>query len=402
MKSSTADTRCQPGGAPDPGSGLSRSGATTAPFGPTLALSIVFVYAGFLAAMGALLLVDHPVPIPGLPLQQNQDAETLLYLGSFVVILPISLVLGSRLADRIAAGPNGPALSTLTAALGAGLALALILVKASVLFTWGDTVGVALAAALAWWIAAAVAIRRAAQARPWEGLLNLAPAAAAVWAACGVLSFIVLLCLTNLASVSLLGAVIGVALLVAVLGAYDRLRPPALGRGWRIAIDVLLVVLILLAVPDLIVVRPEQAPGNLPISLRDVDHPVPPELPARAGQRGARRAADAGRHRLAVRRRQHLSARRLVQARPDRLRHARLPQRGCSALSSFAAGYCILRIAGTSPPARGLGARRRESSRSSSTPAYPIDSIPQDSTLRFGLPMAALLALVAGERWPAR
>ena len=31
---------------------------------------------------------------------------------------------------------------------------------------------------------------------------------------------------------------------------------------------------------------------------------------------------------------------------------------------------------------------------------FPIDAIPQDAALRFGLPMVVLLAVVAGERWP--
>ena len=56
---------------------------------------------------------------------------------------------------------------------------------------------------------------------------------------------------------------------------------------------------------------------------RDGHHPVPPELPARAGERGARRPRDARRHGVAVRRLEHLPARGLVPARADRLRHAR-------------------------------------------------------------------------------
>ncbi len=283
-------------------------------------MCVVLAYAGFLAAMSALLLVDHPAPIPGLPLRQNQDAETLLYLGTFVVILPLALRFGSGAADRIAAGPNGPVLRVLVALLAAGLALAVLAVKATGLFPWGDTIGVALVAALAWWVAAALAIRRALGPLPWHGLSRLAGAEAAIWGVCAVLSFAVLLCLTDLSSVSPLGAVLGAAVVTGVVAAHERLAPPLLGRRRRIAIDLVLLGLILLAVPDLLVARPEQAPGSLPISLETSIIQFHQNFllgPANEVLAGRPMLIDtASQYGVGL----HLPARRLVQAGPDRLR----------------------------------------------------------------------------------
>ena len=68
----------------------------------------------------AYLLTD-PIAVPlgegNRPLtatgEQNQDAENLLFLLAFAVVLPAALVLVPRIADRIAAGPNGPGLEAL-------------------------------------------------------------------------------------------------------------------------------------------------------------------------------------------------------------------------------------------------------------------------------------------------
>ena len=87
--------------------------------------------AGFAALMGATLLLDHPTPIgPPFP-AQNQDAETLLYLLAFLLVLPLALIIGTRTADRIAAGANAAGLSALVGLLAVGFAGAILLVKLS-------------------------------------------------------------------------------------------------------------------------------------------------------------------------------------------------------------------------------------------------------------------------------
>ena len=66
----------------------------------------------------------------------------------------------------------------------------------------------------------------------------------------------------------------------------------------------------------------------------------------------------------------------------------------------FAAGYCVLRLARVSRllAAAALAAAVVVLVFNLS---YPVGSLPQSTPLRFGLPMAVILALVAGERWPS-
>ena len=67
----------------------------------------------------------------------------------------------------------------------------------------------------------------------------------------------------------------------------------------------------------------------------------------------------------------------------------------------FAAGYGVLRLAGTSRPlsaaAMGVAVVALVFNL-----AYPVGALPQSGPLRFGLPMLVVLAAVAGERFPAR
>src|SRR5688500_1575363 len=114
--------------------------APRAGFAPTLALTVTLATAAFAIVMSALLLVDHPTPLPAPLGEQNQDAETALYLVAFAVILPAALVFVPRLADRIAAGPNGPALSPLVGVLLGTLAGTLLIVRLSASLAWGDGV----------------------------------------------------------------------------------------------------------------------------------------------------------------------------------------------------------------------------------------------------------------------
>ena len=79
--------------------------------------------------------------------------------------------------------------------------------------------------------------------------------------------------------------------------------------------------------PTSSIFRPEEAGGDLCRRAGDGHHPVPPRLPARAGERGARRPRDARRHGFAVRRLEHLPAGGVVPDRADRLRHARAVDR---------------------------------------------------------------------------
>ncbi len=396
MKGSTADTRRQPASAGQ--EGVDASAAGGAGLAPVLALTVTLAFGAFLALMGLVLLVNHPVPIPGLPLEQNQDAETLLYVAAFALILPLALLAGPRLADRIAAGPNSAALDVLTGLLAASLAAVILSVKASALLPWGDGVGVALAAAALWWAVAALAIWRAAQPRAWGALLAVSGIAFTIWALTGALAVGLLLCLTDLGSVSPVGLLLGAAIAAAVFFGLDRVRPPTLGRPWRIAIDVVLLVLLVLAVPDLLVATPEDAPGNLAVSLETAiiqfhqNFLLGPANDVLAGRAVLVDTASqygvgsiyllAGWFELA----------------PIGYGTLGLLSGILSALV-FAAGYCVLRMAGASR-LLAAGAMVVAVVALIFNPTYPIDSIPQDSSLRFGLPIAVIFTLVAAQRWP--
>ena len=141
-----------------------------APFGATVALSTTLAVAAFAVVMpvvmSAIPAVQLPYPLP----EQHQRGETLVYLLAFAVLLPLGLVAGRRLCERIAGGPNAPALNALCAVLVAGLAAAVLAVKASGRLSERDGVGVVLVAAAVWWLVAGVLLARAARAQAWGPL----------------------------------------------------------------------------------------------------------------------------------------------------------------------------------------------------------------------------------------
>ena len=96
--------------------------ASPASLGPTLALTVTLAIACFVVVMVPVELLVEPTRLPPpLNVEQKQNAETALYLLSFGLILPLALLFVPRLADSIAASPNGPGLSSLTALLAATL-----------------------------------------------------------------------------------------------------------------------------------------------------------------------------------------------------------------------------------------------------------------------------------------
>jgi hypothetical protein len=102
-------------------------------FGPALALTATLAVASALLLLALQLLVIHPHVVANIPSgivnQQNQTVKTDAYLIAFLVILPLALVAGSRVADAIAAGPNRRSLPAFAAALAGALAAALIVIR---------------------------------------------------------------------------------------------------------------------------------------------------------------------------------------------------------------------------------------------------------------------------------
>jgi hypothetical protein len=228
-------------------------------FGPALAVTATLAAAAALGLMAILLLLIHPdlsglSRYAGLVNQQSQSAKTDVYVLSFVVILPLALIVGPRITDAIAAGPNAAALPAFAAGLTSLLAAALIVVRLSGALPWGAGVNGLLVGIVVWAALAGIGIRRVLRGGRWAALHRLQRSSPAPVAVTAGLVFATLLCVTSSASEGALPLALGAALAAAVLVAYGRLRLPRLGR-LRWGVDVVVMVVVLLAVPDLIVFR---------------------------------------------------------------------------------------------------------------------------------------------------
>jgi hypothetical protein len=371
-----------------------------APFGPTLALTVILAVAGFAVVMPLPLLAIDPVALPPPIPPQNQRAETLVYLLAFAVILPLALVAGRRLADRIGAGGNGSALPALSGLLAAALAAAVGAVRLAGVLELGDGVGAVLAAAALWWAGAAAVLLRAARPQPWPALLRLARRAAPVWAVAAALLFGALLCFADLGSVSPLGLALGAVLTAGAVAAHGRLgaaRP--LGR-WGTAADAALIAVLLLVVPDLVIFRPEDAAANPLVAIETGIFQFHQNFllgPANEVLHGRAMLVDTA-SQYGVGSIYLLAA--WFRLAPIGYGTLGLLTGAMTALW-FAAGYCVVRLGGVSRPlaaaALGIGVVALIFNLT-----YPVGALPQSGPLRFGLPMAVLLAIVAGERFPAR
>ena len=240
-----------------------RAGARPAPapggFGIALVLTATLAIAAALVLIAAQLLVIHSdisasSPYHNLINQQNQSVKTDVYLIAFLVILPLSLVAGPRVADAIAAGPNGQALRSFAAGFAGLLAAALIVVHFSDGLPWGSGVKGLLVGVLVWAALAGAALWRVLRGARWRALEWLQGTSPAPGALAGLLAFGVLLCLTSSASLGALPLLIGAALAALVLVLYRRARLPRLGR-WGWVIDAIVVAVLLLAVPDVVVFK---------------------------------------------------------------------------------------------------------------------------------------------------
>ncbi|HEY2160587.1 MAG TPA: hypothetical protein VGH24_04720, partial [Solirubrobacteraceae bacterium] len=228
-------------------------------FGAALMLTATLAIGASLLLIAVQLLAIHSdigphSPYAGLINQQNQTVKTDVYLISFLVILPLSLLAGPRIADAIAEGPNARALPSLAASLAGALALALIVIRFSGGLPWGKGVKGLLVGVLAWAVLAGLALWRVLSARRWGALERLQDTWPWPAVAAALLAFGVLLCLTSSGSLGAVPLVIGVVAAAAVLVLYRRITLPRLGR-WGWVIDAMVVGVLLLAVPDVVVFK---------------------------------------------------------------------------------------------------------------------------------------------------
>jgi hypothetical protein len=381
-----------------PGSSAGRGEAP--PLAATLALTLALAGAAFAAVAGLVLSVDHPSPLPAPFPPENQDAETLVYLLAFVAVLPGALIAARRTTRAIGAGPNGAAVDALAPLALAWLALAVLALKLCGTLGLPDGVHSLVAMAGVWWLTAGPVLARAARPRPWAPLARLAPLAAPAWALAGILVFGALFSFAFLASISLAGLAIGAAVTAAACAVLDRVALPRVRRPWGAVLDAVAVALVLLAVPDLVVFRPELATHSLAIALETGIIQFHQNLflgPVNEVMGGHALLVDVA-SQYGVGDIYALAAWFLVA--PIGYGTFSLLTGGMTALW-FAGGYGVLRLAGASR-LLSAGALAVAVVVLVFNLIYPVGALAQSGPLRFGVPMALLLAVMAGERFPAR
>lgn len=403
MPDQVTTSSVETGQAPDDSSeefGGARSGRERAgPFGPLLAITLTLAVACFLVCMALLLLAVQPdVLNPGFWFgpQQNQTAKTTLYVVAFAVILPLSLVVGQRLVDSIAATPNGSALATLASALAGSLAATILMIR-----LWGalgkaDGLAVVLALVGIWSVCAAAVLTRAARPRPWRPLLRAADSGRYLPVLAGVLVFGTILCLTSVRSLSALPLALGTVVAAGAIFVHQRRRLPRLARGWGAGIDAMIIGVLLLALPDVVIYETSSAPLStfFPPGVYQWHHDF---LLGPANQQlaGGALLVDNPVSQYGVGSIYFLVG--WFQLAPIGYGTLGLLDGILTALF-YAAGYSLLRISGATRLLAGSALLVGTIALVYNLP-HPVGGIPQDGPLRFGLPMALLLATVVGARW---
>jgi hypothetical protein len=366
-----------------------------APLMPTLALTMTLAIACFAVVAAVLMLLTHPVVIPGLHLEQNQKQESALYAVSFFVILPLALIVVPRLADRVVARTNADALSLLAALLVATLAASILVAR--VLPGGGGLVG-ALALVGIWSIGAVALLARASQGRQLRMLAQATYLVPYMWAVAGALVLAALLAFITLSSISFLPLVLGAVAVPALLLVYTR-RPdaglPGVGRRWGLGIDAVFILLLLWAIPNLVFFTAGPVgPYNAGIIQFHHDLWLGPVNEVLAGRPlfvdiGAQYGIApiyllAGWFQLAP------------------IGYGTLGfLDGVLFALFFAAGYCLLRIAGASR-LLAAGALAFAVIVLVYNLGFSVGSLPQHGPLRFGLPIALIVAAAVEARWPRR
>jgi hypothetical protein len=371
-------------------------------FGSILAIALALASAAFLALMAFALLVVHPVTgglgsFTGFVNQQNQSAKTMLYLAAFVVILPLSLLLATRVADSIARGSNGDALPVLASVLLASLAALLIGIRASRELPWGDGLKAILAGVAFWSAVALAALRSTARGGAGKALARLHRAGSGIYAGAGLLVFGVLICVTSAGSLNAaplaLGALLGLGLLVI----WPRARVPVLGLWQGRIVDGALVLLLALAIPNVVVFH---ATGRLPNVF------VPPGVIQNQQDYllgSANQLLGGGALLVNVPLSQYGVG--LIYFLAGWFHLVPIGYGTLGFLDSvltalfYVGAYGVLRIAGTG---RLLAASALVVAVVGLiySLTYAVGALPETGPLRFGLPMALVAAKVAQERWP--
>jgi hypothetical protein len=239
---SSASTGLAPSGA----AGTSATPATT-----------VLALCATVAAFGVFSPLAHwainPVHLtPPLP-EQNQDAESLVFLVTFAVLLPLAVLLTPRLLDRVSARHGRDTATGSAVLLGIALCALIVGIKAGERLFSASRPAMLLIAALIWWALAAIVLGGLLrEGAPPRALARVAPA---LWPALALSLGVVLICFADVGSIALVPLAVGLAIAVAA-GYLVARGAPSLGaprRSLRLGTDVFGLILIALAVPNLVV-----------------------------------------------------------------------------------------------------------------------------------------------------
>lgn len=226
---------------------------------PTVALTVTAVGGAMLVLIAAAVLIHPSTHLAGFLAatgDQNQGVKTTLYLLAFLVVLPGSVYLVPRLVDRLLESPNRAGLGALAGLLLGALMLAVILARVSARLPWGDDVAVVLTAGCCWWAVTALVLARALSAKPWPALLRAAPLAPVLAGGAAVSALGAVLCVTSLSRLSAVALLLGAIVLLVVVALHGRARLPRVSGRLAVALELLIVVLLVLVIPDLNIFKP--------------------------------------------------------------------------------------------------------------------------------------------------
>jgi hypothetical protein len=386
--------RRSPAAQPQPGATIEVA------YGPTLALTVTLALAWFLVLMSLVLLIVHPTvsgPLVTAINEQNKTAKAALYVLAFVVILPLALLAGPRLARAIEAGPNAGALSPVAAVLSASLATALILIRLSRGLPWSDGLGTVCVGILVWLVAAGAVLLQATRHQPSATPGCLRRMARSLWVCAGALVFAALVCVTTIRTLRPAVVTVGAIFVACVVLGYERWRPPRLRRPVGDAVDAVVMTLLLLAIVNVVVFRATSSLPNIYLEPGIIQFQHDYILgPVNQLLGGGALLVNVPVSQYGVGMLYFLGA--WFHLAPIGYGTFGLLD-GLLTAIFYMAAYGVLRIAG-------LGRLLAGSALLVGVVAlilnlhYAVGALPEQGPLRFGLPMGVLVASVAATRWP--
>jgi len=234
----------------------------TAHLPATVALAASAVLLAFLILLAPIHALVPTVAVPAPLAPHHQTAETILYVLAFFVLAPIAAWLSLRLIDQVLVGGN-PSLAGSLAAVTTVISVG-VLVLVRVIDPGHDQLwllsGLALFTAVLlaglWWQASGP---------DWRWASYLSGYSFQLACVAGLATVAAVTSLGYFSHVDLLWLVASLAVIAGVLFAFRRVRLPRLPRPWGPVVDAAILILVVMAVPDMVIfqgVGETGQPGN--------------------------------------------------------------------------------------------------------------------------------------------